>query len=477
MILGILQITLRLVTVGVTSVVLTHSLEAAPKSAIVAPNPLPLGQQLPMPLEGVDGIEGQFRNEQWQIMARDLRVRDLRVYDWPQAYNKKGEAEKQKDLVIERLRRAGYKVQKLKWEGYNPADTEGFEAYRDGETLAAMWRNNGSHLLLYWGHQARATPAQERDDELLQAVAAEDVARVQAALQAGASPNALDYDGHSVLNLAANTGNIPIVEALMRAQQTAPDTAPAELNLYNWLGFAAQRDDVELLQFFLSKGATPFQIGAALRAGAASGALKCVTVLLPHAPRADVNTALSYAAFAGEWRGSTLQYPEIVKLLLTRRPDKRALDVALLRVAGFDDQGIIVPLLLNAGADANASDAQGETALIHALKDYDPNSVRNLLKAGADPNAKSAKGTPALVMALGTQFDLDELLKYSPDLGARTKAGATALDVARSTLESLTKKAAQKENPNTKDDQAYRNQYREIVARLESLTQNYSPEP
>ena len=405
-------------------------------------------------------------------MARDLRVRDLRVYDWPQAYNKVGEAEKQRNLIIERLRRAGYKVQKLKWEGYNPADTEGFEAYRNGETLSAMWRSNGSHLLLYWGHQAPATPAQKRDDALLQAVAAEDVASVQAALKAGANPNALDYSGDSVLNLAANTGNILIVEALMRAQQTAPDTPEIELNLYNWLSFAAQRNDVELLQFFLSKGATPFHIGAALRIGAASGALKCVTVLLPHAPRADVNTALSYAAFAGEWRGSAIQYPDIVKLLLTRKPDKRALNVALLHVAGFDDQGIVVPLLLEAGADPNARDEAGESALIHALRDYDPNSVRNLLKAGADPNARSAKGTPALVMSLGTPFDFDELLKYSPDPDARTQAGATALDVARSTLQSLTKKAAQKENPNYKDDQAYRNQYREIVARLEALTQH-----
>ena len=48
------------------------------------------GQELPLPLEGIDGGEGQFRNEQWQIMARDLRVRAMRVYDWPMAYNKAG---------------------------------------------------------------------------------------------------------------------------------------------------------------------------------------------------------------------------------------------------------------------------------------------------------------------------------------------------------------------------------------------------
>ena len=177
-----------------------------------------------------------------------------------------------------------------------------------------------------------------------------------------------------------------------------------KLNIGNWLNFAVARDNTELLQLFLSKGATPNQIGAALHEAAAHGARKCAPLLIEHAPRAYVNSALWQAAFVEEWRGSAIQYPDIVRLLLRRKPDKRALDVALLRVAGFDDQGIVVPLLLEAGADPNASDEQGETALIHALKDYDPNSVRNLLKAGADPNAKSARGTPALVMALGTPF-------------------------------------------------------------------------
>ncbi len=427
-----------------------------------------------MPPEGIDGIEGQFRNEQWQIMARDLRVRDLRVYDWPQAYNKAGLPEKQKNLVIERLRRAGYKVQKFDWEGYNPADTKGFEAYRAGETLSAMWRNNGSHLLLYWGHQVPATPAQKRDDELLQAVAAEEIARVQTALQAGANPNAVDYSGESVLSLAANTGNIEIVKVLLRAQQAATGKVGTKLDIGKWLNFAAERDDAELLQLFLDKGATPAQIGGALQTSAAYGATKCATLLLPRAPRAFINSALGQAVFVEEWRGSAIQYPDIVKLLLTRKPDQRALDVALLRVAGFDDQGIVVPLLLEAGADPNARDEKGESALIHALKDYDPSSVRNLLQAGANPNVKDAGGTPALILALGTPFDFDELSKYNVDFNARNKSGATALDVARNTLQDLTRKAAAKGNASYKYDQKRRDDFREIVKKLEAATQNKS---
>lgn len=450
----------------------------APKAGESKEEPFPWqGQALPIPLSPLASeFEGEFRNEQWQIMARDLRVRDLRVYDWPSAYNKKGEAEKQRNLVVERLRRAGYKVQKFTWEGYNPADTEGFEAYRATETLSAMWRNNGSHLLLYWGHQVPETPAQNLNDDLLQAVAAEDFVRVQAALQAGANPYSVDYSGESVLSLATNTGDIPVVKALLRAQHTANSARGTKLNIGKWLDFAAERDDAELLQLFIDRGATPQQIGAALQVAAQHGATKCATLLLPHAPRAAVNSALWQAAFVEEWRGSAIQHPDIVKLLLTRRPDKRALDTALVHVAGFDDQGIVVPLLLAAGAAPNASDDKGETALIHALRDYDSNSVRTLLKAGADPNAHEADGTPALIMALGTPFDFDELLKQGADPNARNTAGQTALDIAREARDRFAKKAEQKGNWRSKDDQRFSDRFGEAVRKLEAATQLKSRE-
>ena len=449
-------------------VALTAPVQGAPAKQILAPNPLPAGQRLPLPPEGADGQEGQFRNADWAQMSRDLRVRDLRVYDWPSAYNKAGEAEKQQDLVVGRLRRAGYQVQNFTWQGYNPTDTEGFEAHRGGETLSAMWRANGSYLLLYWGHQVTETTAQKRDDELLEAVVAQDVARVQVALQAGANPDAIDYSGESVLSLAANTGKIPVVKALLQAQRMTNRASEPKLKLGKWLNFAAERDDTELLQLFMARGATPAQIGDALQTSAAHGATKCATLLLPHAPRAWVNSALWQAAFVEEWRGSAIQYPDIVKLLLTRKPDKRALDVALLRVAGFDDQGIVVPLLLEAGANPNASDEKGETALIHALNDYDPNTVSNLLKAGADPNTKNAEGTPALVLALGTPFDFDELLKNGANPNTQTKSGQTALSLAKAARDRFAKEASKKGNWHSKDDQERSDDYQKDVNKLEA---------
>ena len=50
-----------------------------------------------------------------------------------------------------------------------------------------------------------------------------------------------------------------------------------------------------------------------------------------------------------------------------------------------------INLLLGRGADANATDGLGTTALITAARRSDPDSVAALLAAGADPRASTAR--------------------------------------------------------------------------------------
>lgn len=375
----------------------------APVSKVA--NPL-RGVRLPIP---VDNWEGEPRNADWQDLARVLRVRDLRVFDWPSAYNLAGVAEGQKRQVLRQLQSAGYKVEEFKWELREGQKTDAFEARRGNETLSAIWGNNGSHLFLYWGHQVPETPTQKRNDELIAAVLESETGKVHDLMAAGADPRALDYSGVSVLTWAAERSNSQIVGQILGARKAQPKNTP-DADFETAFQTALRREDTILLQTFLDGGATPRQIGAALRVAAASGATKAAKLLLPSASSGDVDAALITASFVEIWRGSPIQYPEIVQLLLTRKPSQTALNAAMISAAE-DDEASIVQILLKAGANVKARNAQGETALFRAAADLrDDRNVRALLDAGADPNARGNKGDTVLFNAGLNFLDIIELL-------------------------------------------------------------------
>jgi ankyrin repeat protein len=73
-------------------------------------------------------------------------------------------------------------------------------------------------------------------------------------------------------------------------------------------------------------------------------------------------------------------------------------------VAGATGRARIVALLLHAGADVNATDARGTTALMLAAENVDTAAtVDALLEAGSDPNLKDKEGRTALQIAERSQ--------------------------------------------------------------------------
>jgi uncharacterized protein len=71
----------------------------------------------------------------------------------------------------------------------------------------------------------------------------------------------------------------------------------------------------------------------------------------------------------------------------------------------------VARLLLARGADPNARDATGRTALAAAAEYGDPELVRVLLQAGADPEHKDAEGRTAAASARGPFVrDIQDLL-------------------------------------------------------------------
>ena len=116
-------------------------------------------------------------------------------------------------------------------------------------------------------------------------------------------------------------------------------------------------------------------------------------------------TPLHFAALGG--------HLELVRRLVERGADVHArthmLQTPLHFAAGRNVD--VMRLLLDAGADPNAIDRQGVTALHPSVREGDANCVRLLLERGCDPNIASELGsTPLMVAAMRQLPDVVTLL-------------------------------------------------------------------
>lgn len=409
-----------------------HSQSKQKPSAPVK-KPFSLGGEK-LPVTEMSDWEGDVRNHLWQGIARLLRVRDLRVYDWPSAYNVMGEAQRQKQRTLAQVKAAGYTIAEFKWNwninGYPP--TTGFRAKRGAENLSALWGSNGSHLFLYWGHEVPQTPARKRDDKLIAAAIEGQTSKVESLLKSGADPRASDYAGASVLMLAVFKKRAAVVQQLLAALKPQSSIATSN-DVTSAFIQASARNDLKTAQFFLDAGVTPRQIDEAFYVAATSyGTTEMARKLLPLASSQAVDKALIPAAYSGDWRGSSIQFPDVVKMLLERNPSQSALNAALL-AASQNDESHLVGVLLTAGADVETRDGEGQTVLSRAARwgrvlDLD---MKQILEHGANANARDNDGNTVLMWAAIGEESLQNtklLLAHGADSSARNKKGKTAMD-------------------------------------------------
>ena len=91
----------------------------------------------------------------------------------------------------------------------------------------------------------------------------------------------------------------------------------------------------------------------------------------------------------------------------------------------------VVQFLIDSGANVNAGDKDGKTALMYACEsNTEVEVVRILITKNADVNAQTNKGKTALMFACESNKNMkivDSLEKAGADLKAKTKDGKTAL--------------------------------------------------
>jgi len=223
--------------------------------------------------------------------------------------------------------------------------------------------------------------------------AAADMEKTRVLLAHGADVNAQADDARTPLMIAAGRpGGFPIVKLLLDrgANPNPTKNPPGESSPLIQAALAADPDSMQLL---MSRGADAKKEagGVALGMALTRSCAKCADLL--------VKTDL----------------------------DKDAYTFSLLNIATFADANT-VRLMLDHGADVNAVDPFGRTALIYAAASdlLSADVVQLLIEHGADINAKSGHAQSRDTGL--TSLDLAKLLGQTPVVDALLKAGATGSD-------------------------------------------------
>lgn len=323
------------------------------------------------------------------------------------------------------------------------------------------------------------------------AVLYNDAKTVQALIAKGANVDEMDETGMTPLMIAASEGRTAIAKTLIDA---GADVKVASSDGTTALMRAASSNRVEVIKLLLSKGAdvnaknnggmTALMVAAfggyadsvralltskaepnakdnqgrtALMAGATSGDAAVVDALLKAGADATATDAghgspMTYAAAEGY--ASVMQvlqraglkpnagdlalasagcHTDAVKLALASGVSVNGAEgqiVPLLSAAGGDCVDV-VRMLLDGGANINAKDGDGWTALMKAAQAGHPDMVRLLMQRGADMSVADSNGRTAwMFAAMSGSTEIADIFKQ-----ARAAQGANRkLDVSSPTL-------------------------------------------
>ena len=293
---------------------------------------------------------------------------------------------------------------------------------------------------------------------------------IELLLSRGADINAKGKDGITPLHVATEKDNVNIVELLLKHgadiySRTERGGTP--------LCFAIENEYEKVVEVLLKHGAN-IDVGdkydkTMLHFAVEKGSSKIVEHILRHCP--DLNNERNSGVLSVAVKGWGIEYREIIKNLLQygftinlnnaknfmyaaikkgyleliKELLKNGIDVNMLckstygkdyiplHVASIKDQVKAAKLLISCGADVNAKDANGETALYLATERGCEKIVELLLKCGArvDTVTKRDLMTPLHVGAVFGELKIVELLlNFGASIDSTDKHGLTPLHIA-----------------------------------------------
>ena len=293
---------------------------------------------------------------------------------------------------------------------------------------------------------------------------------LQAIISHGINVNATNKVNVTALEIACQKGNNKTINVLLNV---GADPNIANADGYTCLHWAALNHQyLEILQGMISHGAdvnaTSKKKVTALMVACHMGNTDAIHVLLNAGADANIVDADGYTSLHDAARNS--QCTEILQAIISHDGDVNATsknNATALMAACRMEHTAAIPILLNAGADPNIADADGDTSLHYAARNYlctealqtiishggDVNAtsknnatalmiacrMRNtpaihvLLDAGADPNIADADGDTSLHYAARNYLcaeALQTIISHSGDVNATNKNNVTALMIA-----------------------------------------------
>jgi len=286
----------------------------------------------------------------------------------------------------------------------------------------------------------------------VQAVKTGDRATALALARDAVEVAAVEADGTTALHYAVQQGDAELVERLVR---TGADVNAANRYAVTPLKLAAINGDAKLLTMLLDAGGDVTTRGkdgeTLLMTVARGGHVEAARLLIERGAEVDARelwhgqTALMWAAAQG--------HPAMLRELLAHGADVNARSneeqwerqrtseprdkwlppggLTPLLVAARENCLACVPVLVEAGADVNATTPDGISAVVIALINGHFDVAGALLEAGTDPNLADYTGRTALYAAI----DFNTMVKSNRPAPKVLENRLTGLDVARIALE------------------------------------------